>query len=561
MDQALAELRDRLGQLTDLRRTEGLLLWDMTVFMPSGGAPTRAAQLATLEDIIHDRVVDDRFGELFAELEPYAATLPHDSDDAALVRVAQRDWDRARRVPTELAVEFAEVSAQSYEAWVKAREESDFASLPPLARAHPRPATPLRRVLRPVRRPLRRPARGLRVRHDARAEIREIFAVLTPELRSLVAAHASEDEDGFMTRAVPRRAARRRSRGSSWNAFGVTLGPVPPRHDRPSVRDHVRPRRRPPDEPLREDDLLSLFTAMHEMRPRPLRVGRQPDRSSARRSAAGVSSTLHESQSRLWENVVGRSLPFWSWFYPRVQETFPDRSAASRSRASTGRSTACAARSSASTPTRRATASTSSSASSSSRSSSPAASTVADLPDAWNARFEELIGVAVPNDSLGVLQDAHWSGGALRLLPDLPPRQRALRADLGDCPRGDSGRRRADRPRRVRASARVAAREHLRPRPQADARRDSSNASSAARSTRSRTSRTCARSSTRRLPLSEPGRSASRRGPSRERPRRRGREVARCVTSSPSSRLVMWQPRRRRGRRPARWPSTASASR
>ena len=65
MEQQLAELKERLGKLTDLRRTEGLLVWDMTVFMPPGGAPTRAAQLGTLEEIIHAHTVDDRLGELF----------------------------------------------------------------------------------------------------------------------------------------------------------------------------------------------------------------------------------------------------------------------------------------------------------------------------------------------------------------------------------------------------------------------------------------------------------------------------------------------------------------
>src|SRR6188508_3671092 len=131
MEAALAELRERLGRLMDLRRTEGLLEWDMQVFMPPGGAPTRAAQLATLEEIVHARASDDRFGELFEELEPYAASLPHDSDDACLIRVARKDWDRARRVPTELAVEFAEAAAESYEVWVRAREDSDFAAFRP----------------------------------------------------------------------------------------------------------------------------------------------------------------------------------------------------------------------------------------------------------------------------------------------------------------------------------------------------------------------------------------------------------------------------------------------
>ena len=213
-----------------------------------------------------------------------------------------------------------------------------------------------------------------------------------------------------MQRPVPRRRPGGSSRGSS-SSLRRDLGPVPARHDRPSVRDHVRPRRRPAHQPLRRGrpqlalhrDARDAVTASTSGASNPS-LERTP-------LCTGVSSTLHESQSRLWENVVGRSLPFWSWFYPRVQETFPEQLGGVPLETSTGPSTACAARSSASMPTRRATACTSSSASSSSRSSSRARLAVADLPDAWNARFEELMGIPVPNDSLGVLQDAHWAGG------------------------------------------------------------------------------------------------------------------------------------------------------
>ena len=75
--------------------------------------------------------VDDRIGELLEELEPYAASLPHDSDDACLIRVARRDWEKARRVPAELAAEIADAAAEAYEVWVKAREEYDFAVFRP----------------------------------------------------------------------------------------------------------------------------------------------------------------------------------------------------------------------------------------------------------------------------------------------------------------------------------------------------------------------------------------------------------------------------------------------
>ena len=469
MDRALAELKDRLGQLTDLRRTEGLLVWDMTVFMPPGGAPTRAAQLATLEGIIHERVVDDCFGELFAELEPYAATLPHDSDDAALVRVAQRDWDRARRVPKRLAVEFAEVSAQSYEAWVKAREESDFAAFRPW----------LERILDLRRRyvecfaPYDDPYDVLLQDYEwgmRTEEIREIFAVLAPELRELVAAHASEDDDAFMRGPFPIAQQEALSRelverfGATWDQFRLdtTVHPFEITFGLGDVRLTSR---------YAEDDLLSLFTAMHECGHGLYEWGISPtlERTPL---CAGVSATLHESQSRLWENVVGRSLPFWEWFYPRVQETFPNQlgnvsledfhRAVNRVRRSHIRVDADETSYGLHVILRFEL----------EQRLLSGELEVRDLPDAWNARFEELVGIPVPNGRARRPAGRALVGRGIRLLPHVPARHRALRPDLGEGTRGAPRRRGADPPGRVPASARVAPREHLRPREQVHARRD-----------------------------------------------------------------------------------------
>jgi carboxypeptidase Taq len=414
MEPTLTELKERLGGLTDLRRTEGLLLWDMQVFMPPGGAPTRAAQLATVEEILHARVVDDRFGELFDELEPFAAQLPEDSDDACLIRVARRDWERARRVPSELAVEFAKVSAESYDAWVKARAESDFAGFAPWLER----IVDLRRRYIECYAPYDDAYDVLLEDYEPgmkTSEIREIFSVLTPELRALVAESATDETDGFMRGPFPIAAQDVLSRdlceafGATWDAFRLdtTVHPFEITFGLGDIRLTSR---------YAEDDLLSLFTAMHECGHGLYEwgVSRTLERTPL---AAGVSATLHESQSRLWENVVGRSLPFWRWFYPRVQAAFPGplggvsledfHRAVNRVRRSfirvdadetsyglhvilrfeleqellTGRLA------------------------------------VKDLPDAWNTRFEELLGIAVPNDAVGVLQDAHWSGGGFGYFP------------------------------------------------------------------------------------------------------------------------------------------------
>jgi carboxypeptidase Taq len=414
VEQALAELKDRVGKLTDLRRMEAVLVWDMQVFMPPGGSPTRAAQLATLEGIIHEQMVDDRFGELFEELEQQVATLPHDSDDASLVRVAKRDWDRARSVPKELAVEMAEVVAQSYEAWVKAREESNFAAFRPW----------LERVLDLRRRyvecfaPYDDPYDVLLQDYEwgmETAEIRGIFAVLEPELRELVAANASDEEDAFMRGPFPIADQDALSRelvetfGATWDQFRLdtTVHPFEVTFGLGDIRLTSR---------YSEDDLLSLFTAMHECGHGLYEWGVSPtlERTPL---CSGVSATLHESQSRLWENVVGRSLPFWSWFYPRLQETFPSQlgavsmhdfhRAVNRVRRSFIRVDADETSYGLHVMLRFEL----------EQRLLTGELDVNDLPDAWNSRFEELLGITVPNDALGVLQDAHWSGGGFGYFP------------------------------------------------------------------------------------------------------------------------------------------------
>jgi len=414
MEPALAELKDRLGKLTDLRRAENVLVWDMTVFMPPGGAMTRASQLATMQEITHEYEVDERFGELFEALEPYAASLPPDSDDAALIRVAHRDWSKARRVPTELAAEFALVGAQSYEAWVKAREDSNFGAFRPW----------LERVL------------DLRLRYvDCFApyddpydvllddyepgmktdEVRAVFAVLEPELISLVAANATSDEDEFMRGPFPIAGQETLSRGlierlgARWDQFRLdtTVHPFEVTFGLGDIRLTTR---------YSEDDLLSLFTAMHECGHGLYEWGVSP---SLERTplCSGCSAALHESQSRLWENVVGRSLPFWRWFYPSVQAAFPEKlgsvslesfhRAVNRSRRSFVRVDADETSYGLHVILRFEL----------EQELILGRLAVKDLPDAWNTRFEELIGLEVPNDRLGVLQDAHWSGGGFGYFP------------------------------------------------------------------------------------------------------------------------------------------------
>jgi len=414
MESALAELKERLGRLTDLTRAEAVLIWDMMVWMPPGGQSSRATQLATLEAVIHDRLVEDRLGELLDELEPYGATLPRDADDACLIRVTRRDWERARRVPTALAADLARVGAQSYEAWVKAREVGDFAAFRPW----------LERILELRRRyiechaPYDDPYDVLLEDHEPgmrTEEVRTVFAALEPELVALVAEHASDDEDDLLRGRFAVADQERLSRelverlGANWDAFRLdtTIHPYMTTFGLGDIRLTTR---------YSEEDILSLFTAMHECGHGLYEwgVSSSLDRSPL---CEGVSAALHESQSRLWENIVGRSLPFWRWFYPRLQETFPDalggvslagfHRAVNRARRSFVRVDADETTYGLHVILRFEL----------EQELISGRLAVKDLPEAWNARFAELLGLEVPDDRVGVLQDAHWSGGGFGYFP------------------------------------------------------------------------------------------------------------------------------------------------
>jgi carboxypeptidase Taq len=408
VDAALAELKQRLGEIMDLHRTQYLLQWDMEVFMPPRGESSRAAQIATLQAILHARQVDDRLGELLDELQPYADSLPRDADDVCLVRVARRDWERMRKIPADLATEIARAQAEAYQGWVKAREEADFPGFSP----HLERILELQHRLIECFAPYDDPYDVLLDNYEEgmrTEEVRTIFARLQPEITALVAEHAADDDDEFMRGPfpIPRQEALSRELverfGGSWEAWrlDLTVHPFAAPFGLGDIRLTTR---------YSEDDLHSLFTAMHETGHGLYEYGVSPalERTPL---CEGASSALHESQSRLWENVVGRSLPFWRWFYPRVQEAFPEQ-LGDVSLEQFHRSVNRAQRGFV-------------------RVDADETSyglhvilrfeleqelvsgrlTVAELPEAWNARFQELVGLEVPNDRLGVLQDSHWAGG------------------------------------------------------------------------------------------------------------------------------------------------------
>jgi carboxypeptidase Taq len=414
VEEGYAELKRRLGEIEDLRQSAEILYWDQVVMMPPTGAAIRAEQLTTLQRLAHERCSDDGLGRLLDELRPYEESLDAESDEASIIRVTRRDWEKARRVPTELAGELAKLSSEAQEVWVKARRDSDYATFRPwldrtleLKRRYVACFEPYDDPYDPL---LDDYEPGLRT-----AEVRTVFEALKQELVPLVAAAHGEEQDQFMRGPFPVERQKAFSfqliepLGYTPESFRLdeTVHPFATSSSTQDIRLTSR---------YSEGDLTSIFTALHECGHGVYEYGVSPslDRTPL---GHGVSSAFHESQSRLWENVVGRSRPFWEHFYPRLQATFPDvlggveldrfHGAINRVRPSYIRVDADETTYSLHIILRFEL----------EQELLSGRLSTADLPEAWNARFKEYMGLDVPEDRLGVLQDVHWASGSFGYFP------------------------------------------------------------------------------------------------------------------------------------------------
>ena len=125
MSKPLEKLEERLRKISDLERIGRVLSWDQQTMMPPAGSDHRADHLATLRRIAHELLIADETGSLLDELRPLEESLEADSDDAALIRVTRRDYEKAVRVPTDLRAEMTHAAAQARPVWVRAKAESN----------------------------------------------------------------------------------------------------------------------------------------------------------------------------------------------------------------------------------------------------------------------------------------------------------------------------------------------------------------------------------------------------------------------------------------------------
>jgi carboxypeptidase Taq len=410
---ALEDLKVRLLEVNDLNHAAALLRWDQATYMPPGGAPARGRQTATLSRLAHEKFTDPEVGRLIEKAEKETASHPADSDGASLVRVARREYEQSVRIPSSLVSEFNEHSAKIYQAWTVARPANDFAAVRPLLET----TLDLSRRMANCFEGWESIADPLIDFYDyglKASTIRTLFGELRSRLVPIVRAITSRPpaDDSCLKQFAP--AADQlafglevvRSYGYDFDRGrqDMTHHPFMTKFSLGDVRITTR---------VRENDLTdALFSTLHECGHALYEQGIRMELEGTP-LATGTSSGVHESQSRLWENLVGRSLGFWRHFYPKMQAAFPSQLAGVSLEAfhrAINKVERSLVRVDADEVTynlhvmmrfdleldllegRVA---------------------VADLARVWRERFEADFGLPVPDDRNGVLQDVHWYSGAI----------------------------------------------------------------------------------------------------------------------------------------------------
>ncbi len=414
---AIQELRAHLAAIMDLRSAGAILRWDQETQMPPGGAAARAEVLATLSRLAHERFVSTRTEDLLNAAQPAQDRLDPDSDDAALLRVTRRDYDRARKLPTEFVAERARAASRSTQVWRDARPRNDFAAFRP----HLEQMVEFARRTADYLGYTEHPYDALLDQYEPEMTSREVAALFgrlrdatVPLVRAIIERGATIDAS--VIRQDYAEEAQWRFGLTIVQAFGydmtrgrldVSAHPFSSGFNGDDVRITTRYARR---------SLAAIFGTLHESGHAMYSQGTAP---SLERTplAGGASNGIHESQSRLWENLVGRSRPFWQYALPALRTLFPgplgavDAGAFYRAvnqvepnliRVEADEvtynlhiilrfeleKTLVAGEIKA-----------------------------GDLPGIWNDKMREYLGVTPPTDTDGVMQDIHWSSGMIGYFP------------------------------------------------------------------------------------------------------------------------------------------------
>lgn len=404
----ITTLRERLAELADLHHAASILGWDQQTHMPARGAEARGGAAGTIDRLAHERTADPALGRAIDAAEAAG-------EDPGLIRAVRDDHQRAARVPSSLVTAMTETAIAAQPIWAAARDTDDFAPYAPVLRQHVANCRAYAACFPEVEHPydalLQRFEPG-----TTTAQLRTVFADLQGGLVPLIAAIAERpdpgDLEGPFAVADQRRLALEMARAIGYDETAWRIDEAVHPFMTSGGREDIRITTLEDESSL----AIGIFGVLHETGHGLYEHQIDPrwDRTTV---GTGTSLGVHESQSRLWENMVGRSPAFWSHWYPRAQELFPERLG--------------------SLPLERFLASINAVRPSLIRVDADEATyclhivlrfelevaliegtlDVDDVPAAWDARMRELLGIVVPGPAKGVLQDPHWAWGELGYFP------------------------------------------------------------------------------------------------------------------------------------------------
>jgi carboxypeptidase Taq len=414
---ALETLKSRLNEVVRLRQAASLVDWDQQCYMPPGGSDARAEQAAVLQKVIHEKFTSDEIGELLDKSAAEAGT-DIENDDAALVRATRRDYDLETKVSAALVAEFAKTTSLAHDVWVKARKANDYKQFQPW----------LEKIVDLCRQIAEH--RGYEDHiYDAlihpfepgmkTAEVDRIFSELRPRLVDLV--KMVQDSPTKVDASVMTRKYDVENQKEICNDIVSRIGydfnngrqdqaphPFCTNFSNKDVRITTR----------FDENFLpgSVFASMHEAGHAMYEQG-SPDKFEGTPLAGGCSLGFHESQSRMWENQIGRSRQFIDYYFPTLHAKFPESLgditaekfylAANKVEPSLIRVEADEMTYGLHIMLRFEL----------EKLMVEGKVNFSELPDLWNSKMQEYLGVTPPNDAQGVLQDVHWSSGIIGYFP------------------------------------------------------------------------------------------------------------------------------------------------
>jgi len=413
----MKQLFELAAELDDLGHIGALLGWDQQTNMPSGGAEERGLQSSAIGRIMHEKFTSDEVGKLIADLEEEVGDLNAETDEARSVKVAKRQYDKQTKVPLPLLMETIQTTTMAHEAWVEAKTKSDFTIFKP----HLEKIVDLRKQYAALFKPYDHVYDPLLDDFEPgmkTAEVKEIFNKLRPKQVELIQAIAEKEPPGnsFLKQHYDEERQEIIGRyvitrfGYDWNRGRLDLAahPFTTSFGQGDVRITTRY--------LDDDAGSALFSTMHEAGHAMYEQG-VPSKYRRHPLSGAASLAIHESQSRLWENLIGRSKEFWSFLYPSMQMLFPQYlgdismedfyRGINKVEPSFIRVEADEATYNMHIMLRLEI----------EIGLMEGSIEVADLPEIWNSKMEEYLGITPPNDAVGVLQDVHWSSGMIGYFP------------------------------------------------------------------------------------------------------------------------------------------------